>query len=139
MRPLTSSPSIILRQKKPENRTITESAGFHARGRVDGIAEEAVARHFQADDTGAHGPRVDADAQHQRLVRPVPDAELGDGAQQRQRHGGDLGRVLVSISDGQSADLIPTRRNGERTKIKILTSRSRLSGRSVPFLGRRTT
>ena len=34
---------------------LTQSVGLHPRGGVDGVAEEAVARHLDADHPGAAG------------------------------------------------------------------------------------
>lgn len=54
----------------------TFSGGLHAGGGVDGVAEEAVARHGGADDAGNARPRVHSDAHLQSLLRPVGDVEL---------------------------------------------------------------
>ena len=46
---------------------------------------------------------MDANAQLQSLVRPVPDPEVLHGLQQVQGHGGDLAGVVVAVADGQAA------------------------------------
>jgi hypothetical protein len=42
---------------------------------------------------------MDANAQHERLMWSVSYFEFDDGAQQRERHGGDFSSVLVFIAD----------------------------------------
>ena len=66
-------------------------------GGVDGVAEEAVARHGQADHAGHHGPRVHADAQPQRVGRAVADAE---GLGRRQQLQGQRGHVAGVLGGG---------------------------------------
>ena len=45
---------------------------------------------------------MDANAQLQRLIRPMPDPEVLHGLQQMQGHGGHLAGVVVAVADGQS-------------------------------------
>ena len=63
-------------------------------GGVDGVSEEAVARHGEADHAGHHGPRVHADAQPQRVGRAVADAEGLGRRQQLQGQRGHVAGVL---------------------------------------------
>ena len=60
---------------------LTHSGGFHPRCGVDRVVKEAIAGHLESDHSGANGSGMNADAQHQRLVRPVPDVELDHGPQ----------------------------------------------------------
>ena len=59
-------------------------------GRVDSVAEEAVARHLPADDPGHARPRVDSDSEEQRFARVVADLEGLDLAQEVKGEGRDL-------------------------------------------------
>ena len=45
--------------KKPLDAVLTMPVGLHARGGVDGVAEQAVTRHGQADHSRHHRPRVE--------------------------------------------------------------------------------
>ena len=55
---------------------------FHARRRVDRVAEEAESRHGEAHNTCAAHSRVDADSEMDRGVGKVSDAELAGLMQQ---------------------------------------------------------
>ena len=73
---------------------VTFAGALHAAGGVDGVPEEAVARHLGADDAGHDGARVHPGADLQALVRPVRHAAHHGPRQQVQRHRRDLGHVL---------------------------------------------
>lgn len=80
----------------------TESVGFHPRCRVHRVAKEAVARHLETDDAGHDGARVQSDAQLQLVVGSVPDAKMGHGLQQPERHACDLPGVQIAVPYGQA-------------------------------------
>lgn len=83
---------------------VTQSVGFHSRRRVHRVAEQAVARHLEADHAGDDRSGVEPDAQLELLVRPVPDAEVPHGLQEPQRHAGDLPGVHAAVAHRQARD-----------------------------------
>lgn len=72
----------------------TFSGRFHARRRVNGVAEEAVARHFRADNSRHAGSSVEANSDADRLVGSVRYVEIFHAGNQIQRHCGDFADVL---------------------------------------------
>ena len=66
--------------------------------RVYSVAEEAVARHLPADDTGDAWTRVNPDAEQQRFSRVVTDLEGLDLAQEMEGEGRNLTRIQYSIN-----------------------------------------
>ncbi len=77
---------------------ITLAGRFHARCRVDGVAKEAVTRHFGADNSGDARSRVESDPDGNRLVGTVRDVKLFHSSDQIQGHRGDLTDVLQTYS-----------------------------------------
>ncbi len=75
----------------------TFSVALHAGGGVDGVSEQAVARHGEADDACGARSGVQPDAQLQQRAWAVPDIEGARGSEQAQRHVGDLRGVAVSV------------------------------------------
>lgn len=59
----------------------TKSVGFHSRGRIDCVTEQAVARHLETDHARNNGPRVEADSQFELVVGPMSDTEMSDSLQ----------------------------------------------------------
>lgn len=73
---------------------LTFAGGFHPAGGVDGVAEEAVARHLGADDAGDDGADVDAAADLQATLWSVRHGEHRRARQQVERHRRNLRHVL---------------------------------------------
>ena len=82
---------------------LTLAGALHARGRVDGVSEEAVARHGAAHHPRHARPRVDAHAHLDVLVGPVRHHARPDALQQVQRHGRDLPGVSVLCEQHRQA------------------------------------
>lgn len=72
----------------------TFTVRLHSGRRVDRVAEETVARHFDADHSGDARARVEPDADPQRHVRPVRNAKVPHAVYEIQRHRGDLAGVF---------------------------------------------
>ena len=105
----------------PTKYLLTLSVGLHPGCGVDGVAEEAVPRHLQphhgraarawsGDDVQSCAKFckillvtcVDTYPQLEAVSGPVADLEGLDGVQEAEGHPGNLHRVPVSVTDGET-------------------------------------